>query len=205
MNRPLPIYIAVEDRISDAVARRLLRTCRSDFAIGATYMRGGFGYLKNNIGGFNKAARGTPFFVLTDLDQNECPPRLIAEWLPANRHPNLLFRVAVREVEGWLLADRGGFSSFLGISDRDIPTNLDSVQDPKALLLRLAARSRKVDIRMDLVPPARSERLIGPNYNGRLVEYIDRVWDPSKARLCSCSLDRTISSVNAFRSKYEDR
>jgi len=43
------------------------------------------------------------------------------KWLPYPKHPNLLFRVAVKEVEAWLLAHRAAFATFLGISDKLIP------------------------------------------------------------------------------------
>jgi len=36
-------------------------------------------------------------------------------------HPNFLFRVAVREVEAWLLAHREGIARFLGISEHLVP------------------------------------------------------------------------------------
>lgn len=54
--------------------------------------------------GFNFAARLTPFLVLADLDRIECAPKLIRDWLPVEKHPNPVFRVAVREVESWVQA-----------------------------------------------------------------------------------------------------
>ncbi|MDF2210039.1 hypothetical protein L1F28_15070 [Arthrospira platensis NCB002] len=42
------------------------------------------------------------YLVLTDLDKSECPLAIINEWLKSQpKHPNLLFRVAVKEVESW--------------------------------------------------------------------------------------------------------
>ncbi len=46
------------------------------FAVGSCLGHEGSGYLKKNMRKFNKAARGVPFFVLTDLDQTDCPPML---------------------------------------------------------------------------------------------------------------------------------
>jgi hypothetical protein len=37
----------------------------------------GFGYIKSKIKDFNRAAKGMPFLVLTDLDKEECAPKLI--------------------------------------------------------------------------------------------------------------------------------
>lgn len=95
----IPIQIAVEDELSEAVTRKLLESLNRDFLIGDVYSRGGFGYLKKNISAFNNAAKGVPYLVVTDLDRAICPLDLIEEWLPSNRHENLIFRIAVREIE----------------------------------------------------------------------------------------------------------
>jgi len=44
------------------------------------------------------AAAGTPILLLTDLDQHPCPLGLIEGWLDVEPHANLIFRVAVREL-----------------------------------------------------------------------------------------------------------
>lgn len=199
MRNPIPINLAVEDALSEAVVRKLLGRPKRHFAVGICYSQGGFGYLKRSIRGFNNAARGTPFFVLTDLDQAECPPVLINDWLPVPRNHNLQFRVAVREVEAWLLADRESFASYLRIPEEHIPPDVEAVADPKMLLVRLAARSPSRDLRIDLVPPAGSTRKQGPNYNGRLIAYVNQAWRPSIASLNSTSLSRTIRAIRRFR------
>ena len=99
MREPIPIHLAVEDELSEAVLREILKQSGRPFVVGAVYRRGGFGYLRANVRGFNNGAKGIPFFLLTDLDKNECAPMLIQEWLTVPLHPNLIFRVAVREVE----------------------------------------------------------------------------------------------------------
>lgn len=101
---PIPVNLAVEDELSEVVLRRLLADARC-YAVGTVYGRRGNGYLRKTIVGWNRAARGCPFIVLTDLDNTRCAPSLIAEWLTVPKHPNLLFRIAVREVEAWLLSD----------------------------------------------------------------------------------------------------
>ncbi len=76
----IPVNLVVEDFLSEAVLRRLLENSNQPFAVGACYCHGGFGYIKSKIMGFNHAAKGTPFLVLTDLDQAECPPAMLKEW-----------------------------------------------------------------------------------------------------------------------------
>ncbi|HEX9971235.1 MAG TPA: hypothetical protein VGD14_04115 [bacterium] len=104
MSDDVIINLAFEDPLHEAVLRKIFS--QFNFAVGKCFSHGGYGYLKTKIQGFNNAARVTPFLVLTDLDQVECAPILIKEWLPVPKHPNLLFRVAVREVESWVLAHR---------------------------------------------------------------------------------------------------
>lgn len=77
--------------------------------------------MKKNIHGFNNAAKGMPFLVLADLDDDECAPAKIQAWLSVPRHHNLIFRIAIHEVESWILADRVGFSKFIGMRRDLIP------------------------------------------------------------------------------------
>lgn len=115
----------VEDALSELVMRRLLSP---RYAIGAVYGRQGVHYIRANIGGFNHAAQGGPWAVLADLDREPCPPGLIARRLPRGRHQNLIFRLAVREVEAWLLADRAGFARFVGVRVQAAPANPEGLQ-----------------------------------------------------------------------------
>jgi len=98
----IPVDVAVEDELSEFIVLRLLAVAKPTYHVGVTYRRDGFGYLRRTINGWNAAARGKPFVVLTDLDDALCPADLIGEWLTSAPSPNLLFRVAVREVEAWL-------------------------------------------------------------------------------------------------------
>jgi len=194
---PIPIHLAVEDELSDVALRRILDGL-ARFAVGATYRRGGFGYLRKTIHGWNSAARGTPFVVLTDLDQYRCPAELIADWLPVPKHPNLLFRVAVREVESWLLADPGNLSSFFGVPARKVPGNTDGLFDPKAALVNLGRVSKFKVIRDSIVPRRGSTARQGPGYNGLLGQFVRESWDADAAKLNSPSLARTMARLASF-------
>ena len=139
-----------------------------------------------------------PYLILTDLDYNECAPTLIKEWLPETKNPNLIFRIAVREVESWVLADRLGFAKFLGISQNKMPKKPDELSDPKAHLINLARASRKRDLREDIIPKRGSTAKQGPAYNERLVSFVEAAWNPSTARQFSPSLERTLKAIEAF-------
>lgn len=171
------INLAVEDQLSEAVLRKILSITEGRFLIVNCYNRGGNVYLKKNIAGFNNAAKGTPFLVITDLDDSECPPALIKEWLPYPKHHNLLFRIAVREVEAWLLADCNGFAKYLGIAIKGIPLDVESIKDPKRRLIELAQKSRNRRLREAIVPGSKSDARQGPDYNGALISFVNRFWD----------------------------
>jgi hypothetical protein len=72
---PIPLNLATEDELSEVALLRLLDRL-GRFAVGAAYRRGGFGYLRRTILGWNQAAKGIPFLVLADLDKHECPASL---------------------------------------------------------------------------------------------------------------------------------
>ncbi len=199
MNAVIPVNLAVEDELSEAVLRKLLAQSQPGFAVGHAYRRGGFSYLRRTVAGFNQAARGVPFVLLTDLDRCQCAPALIEEWLRQPRHANLIFRVAVRAVEAWLLGHRSAVAAFLGIAERLVPRDVDGLRDPKGALIRLATRSRYRHRREAIVPRRGSTARIGPDYNGCLSESVRQDWNAGEAARCSPSLERTLRTLQGFR------
>lgn len=195
---PIPIYLAVEDNLSDAVIRKTLQSCVKDYAVAPTLGKRGSGHLKSRIQSYNLAAKHSPFLVVTDLDTAPCPAFLISSWLPNEQHHNLLLRIAVREVEAWIISDRVNFSAFLGISQSMIPTDIEALIDPKEVLITLARKSPKRSLREDLVPAAGSTARIGPNYNSRLSQFIYTQWNPNGASASSRSLRQAIHRLNTF-------
>jgi hypothetical protein len=195
---PIIVNIAVEDRLSEAITRKIIKKSQHHITIGTCYCKGGYGYLKRRILGFNRASRITPFFVLADLE-DECPPIQIKNWLTVPIEQNLLFRIAVREVESWLLADRDGFASFVGVSADIIPNTSDNIDDPKKFLINLTKRSRNRTLREAIVPALGSTARIGPDYNGQLIQFVDNHWDIEAATRNSSSLARTIKAIVNFK------
>jgi hypothetical protein len=202
MPDPIPVNLVVEDELSEAVVRRVLQQVRVGYAVGTCYRPGGFGYIRRKIRAFNQAARHCPYLVLTDLDKGECAPALIERWLNEAPHPNLLFRVAVREVESWLLADAKGFARFLGISAQHVPSDPDGLPDPKRRLIELARLSRRRDLRDSIVPRHGSTATVGPDYNGCLAGFVAGNWNSVKAAARSDSLRRFRSAVQSFRLRW---
>lgn len=195
----IPINIACEDPLSEAVIRKVLSHSPNTFHIGTCYSHGGFGYLKKTINGFNNSSKHCPFFVLTDLDQRECAPLLIQSWLNTPKHNNLIFRVAVREVESWLLADRYNFAKYVLVSIDHIPHTTEDIMNPKELLINIVKQSRKRSLKSDILPANNSTAKQGPNYNEPLIKFVEEHWNISEAANNSQSLQKTINALNEFR------
>lgn len=193
----ISINLVFEDELSEYVLRKLLDCFGDKYQSGFSYNSRGFGYIRNNINGFNQACVAVPFLVLTDLDNNPCPVQLIRDWFNHPMHPNMIFRIAVREVEAWILADVEGYSTFTGVSRVNFPDNPENELDPKRTLINLTRRSRKRRIREDIVP-INDNAQIGPNYNGRLMEFVFRYWEINRAIPRSESLRRAYEKLRLF-------
>ncbi len=197
-----PISLVVEDTLGQVVLRRILREYRSDALVGGCYGNRGYEYIRKRAREFNKAAKGLPLLMVADLEM-ECAPAQLRSLLPRPKHPNLLFRIAIMEIESWILADRSGFSSFLGVAKRRIPQNVDSVSDPKKLIVDLARRCRKRFLREALVPAPGSTARVGPEYNGQLSSFVVYAWNIEEASQNSPSLQRALSAIVRFQPTWQ--
>jgi len=208
MMRPIPIYLAVEDELSEWVVRRVLeerwKEQRVKYAIGPVFRRGGFGYLRKNIGPFSNVAKGCPVLLLTDLDRYRCPPDLITDWIAHPLHQNLLFRVAVREVESWILGDGSGLSEFMRLKKAFLIPNPESLKNPKEELLKLALRCPMRQIRDALAWCENSTGRIsqGPDYNGTLGRFVMNDWNISSARSKCHSLERLFAALQSLEGRF---
>ena len=191
------LNIAVEDDLSEMVIRKLIDSFYNKFHIQNVYSDNGFGYLKSNILGFNEASKFYPFLVLTDLDRYDCPVELIEDWITFEKHKNLIFRISVREVEAWLLADSKGLATFFRISETNIPLNPETEEDPKNTIIKLAGKSRARRIREDITPIEGAS--IGPNYNGCLGEFVMNRWSVAAAAARSKSLKKAYDQLKKFQ------
>lgn len=199
MSSSLSVNILVEGDLDEAVLKKVLDFV--DIEVTNVYGRRGKNYLKENVGRFNQAARHGKWVLLVDLNKDaECPPPLIASWLPA-RHPNLQFRVAVRAIEAWLLAERKEMARFLAVSPQRIPMVPEEEQRPKNTLIDLARYSKSRSIRSDIVPPEGSSASQGKLYTTRLIEFALRYWNPRRAAANSPSLKRSLDSLLCWKSE----
>ena len=192
------LVIAVEDELSGAVMRRLIAFSGRNFTINRVFNARGNARLKDGMIKFRAASRVLPHIVLTDLDRCPCPPELISNWNASLLPPQLLFSVAVREVEAWLMADRAGIAQFLHIDISKVPHAPEAEDDPKRTLINLARRSRKRRLSQEIVPETGSSSKIGPLYNTHFVNFVNSLWDVQQACLCAPSLGRTLLRISTF-------
>ena len=197
---PIQISVAVEGLIDEAVLRRLVE--QTGAQLGPVHGRNGKAQLLQRLNGYNSAARFQPWIVLVDLDQDaDCAPPFRAMHLPTSA-PDMCFRVAVREVEAWLMADRDALASFLSLPAARIPHQPDVEVDPKRKLVEIARLSRRRAIREGMVPRPESGRAVGPAYTSIMIEFSQTKWRPAVAEQTSDSLRRCRVRLQELIERY---
>ena len=190
---PLPVTVAVEGPSDVPVVRRILAT--AGLALGPVYGQSGKATINASIRAYNNAARHSPWFVLRDLDSDApCAPELAKRLLPEPA-AWMRFRIAVREVEAWLLAETVGIAAYLGVPRGLVPVAPETLDDAKLALVNLARRSKKSAIRKDMVPYPGLSSVVGPGYVSRLGDFATGHWNIDAAADRCDSLRRCISAV----------
>jgi hypothetical protein len=189
------MYLAVEDELSEAVGIRIIReTLGADMAV-QVLRKSGFGYLRSKLRNFSNMSKHYAVLMITDLDRELCAPSLKAKWFAGVEQPEkFVFRVAVREVESWLLADAPQLAGFLGVQEAVIPRDPDSVDDPKASLIQIARKAKR-ELREDIVPDRSTKAKQGLGYNRALCPFVVRNWNVRYAVTNSESLKRACHRV----------
>lgn len=185
------VILAVEDVLGEAVSTRILAS--QGIAVSQQLGLKGKGYLQQKAQSLNQTARGFAVFMLADQDSPDpCPPQLIRSWIKGPRNPHFFLRIAVMEVESWIMADRTGIASFLSVPLNRVPLDTDALTHPKEFLVSLARMSHRTRLRADLVPKPGATRKVGPGYNVRLGEFVRMHWDVERASQTSNTLKRTL-------------
>ena len=191
------ITLVVEDDLSGIVAERLVKEYIAGVKVLDLFVAGGS--VRGRIPGLNQRARfNGPVLALADLDRPlSCPAELVQEMTRGLIvEPNLLIRIAVLEIESWIMADRDSISRWLGISVRNVSQYPESLEDPKRALVQLASRSPYRRLREGIGP----DRVVGtnrtgPNYNDAVGDFVSHFWIPDAARRNAPSLDRAITRI----------
>lgn len=190
------ITIVVEDEVQLNIVKKLIKVSAPEVHIGRVLGMRGNSYIKNGINAFNEAAKIVPYVIITDLDSYRCPTLLINDWFYIKKSPNLLFNIAVKEAEAWLLADRKSFATFFGIAEATIGRNPEAITDPKRHIVTITKKSQNRAIREGLLPQGTAK--VGKLYNTILGEYISSSWNIFNAAQNSKSLSRLISKIKSI-------
>lgn len=200
------VGIAYEDPLSEALLDAILRQVAPELQVCVRLTHGGFGYLKRIAPGLNRSAAGMPYILIADLNHEyECAPDLLRAWLPGPAHSQFLLRVAVREVEAWVMADRPAFADFLGVARTKVPVNVEQLDDPKQTLVNLARRSRLVNVRRELSPSPGSTAKVGRGHNEMLTGFVRQRWRAREAQEHAPSLRRAVDRLAAFGQQARTR
>jgi len=156
--------------------------------------------LDPRLPGYNNAARLSPWLVVRDLDDAECAPTLVKKLLPV-RSDLMLLRVAVRELESWLLADTVSFAHFFHVHETSIPLEPDTLPDPKQAVLNLVRRSASRPVRDAMLPRERTTATVGPGYSAKLIEFIGDHWRIESAVENSPSLRKCVDALTSLEGR----
>lgn len=185
------LNILVEGYVDEAIARRLIHVSGNE--AGVAYGKKGWTYIQQKVAAFNRTCGAQGLLTLVDLmdTKRECPAEVLKEWLPHCDEKHV-FRVVVREVESWILADRSGLAGFLNIPPAKLSFDPELEADPKQTLINLARGSRSKAIRDALVPKNGQSASEGPLYSSELIRFVAEKWDPLAAQANSASLAKCL-------------
>lgn len=190
------IAVVAEDKLTESVIHKCISVFLPSYTVSRSEIKNGRGNVKKDLAPYMNLACSIPVVIVVDLDHDICAPNLLNLWNLQKVTSKFIFRVAVREIEAWVLADRKRVSAFLGCNSDDITSNPDNISDPKQVLLELARKYAKEELRRDLVPRNFSKYpRIGPAYNLQMCKFVQDKWRPHVARNKSNSLDRAIVAL----------
>jgi hypothetical protein len=194
----LTIGYGVEGATDAPVAEHLIRLL--DRQPRALSDSGGTTALDPRILKWNVSSLSTPILVLRDWDVRdgvECVPALLSKVCGGEfRTQNLVVRVPVRSIEAWLLADTDAFKDYFNVAK--VPLTPDEESTPKVALVSACRKSKSADIRNEMVPSAKSGRVVGALYASRIVDFASNHWDAIRASQNSPSLLRALSRLRSL-------
>ena len=194
------VTVATEDVLSASVATRLMARYAPQSEVTQVLVLDGINNIKARMQDLVQiAGREDLVLVLADLDHpNGCPLYRVSELSGGFTRPrNLLIRIAMPEIESWIMADRNGIAQWLNIPANIVPRYPESLNDPKRTLVQLASRSRNRAWRQRIAPShVLGTHRTGAGYNILLREFVTQHWNPDVARGHAPSLARAIARID---------
>ena len=187
------INVAVEGDSDVATARAVVLA--SGHSVAKIIAKGGKTRLDPALTKYNRTAAYSPWVVFRDSD-SRCPVTLRSELLRgcAPVDPQFVLRIAHSMTEAWLLGDADGFAAYFAVPADSVPADPETVMNAKTSLLTLVARSRRREIRDDMVRNGRP----GPLYTTRINDYASSAWRVDEAQHRCESLRRAVAALTAI-------
>lgn len=176
--------MAVELLVEGATDEYFVRECYRQLGIevGTVFGKRGVDYLVSRAQGFAIRGRYSPILILADfMDLREPCPVVARRDLVATDYPLALVRLAVNEIESWLLASRPELARYLGVSISRVPAAPDDVADPKRELVNIARCSPRPRIREMFVPREGYSSVVGAGYVDGFQEFLAGHWSLESA------------------------
>ena len=194
---PNTIAVVAEDKLTQAVLHKCIADFLPDFSIARTEVKGGRGNVQRELGAYVHLAQVMPVLIGVDLDSDECAPTLIADWKARyGTHQSLIIRVAVCEIESWVIADCKRIAKLINAKSDDITKTPDDLADPKNYFLEAVQATAPADMRNDLIPRNYNRYpRIGPAYNIQMCKFVEQRWRPHVAMKRSDSLARAVTAI----------
>lgn len=203
-DKTIQVYVSAEDPVTKAIVERLLAYCSTRFVVFKEIPARG-GEIKNKIQELNNLAASRPVILLTDLDTEYCAPQLKSKLLKdMAQSPNFVINIAIDEAEAWLMADREGFSKYLGIPIDVIPeSTMQKMGGSKPVLEMDFCYKSSLYLTHKIAPQSFNEELKqqiavqgqackGKEYNSAMLPFVKEVWNIEAATQNSDSLSRMI-------------
>lgn len=184
----MEIDLLVEGVTDEIVLRQALGALGHN--VGVVYGKRGIAYLRNRASGI--AVRGgfgyRVVIVADSMDFAGSPcPGASSESLVTSPPAGTLVRLAVREIESWILGSRGELARFLRVPVGRIPMLSDEIGDPKQALVNLARLSATKRLREMMVPREHVSSVVGTGYVDAVSEFMNSRWNIDSASASSRS------------------
>lgn len=89
-------------------------------------------------------------------------------------------------------------AEFLSVGLPLMPETPDDLPDPKTTLVNLARRSRRRDVKIQMVPEPGLSTTTGPGYSAFLIDFIRTKWNVNAAAQRSLSLRRCLDALRSL-------
>jgi hypothetical protein len=189
------VHLYVEGELEEPVARKIIREAGLRVS-GLENKRGKVPFMRDLPALMETVTANQPCFALRDLDLDAPCAGVFLERNRFAKQSGLVFRLAIRETEAWLMADRAAFSAFLGVEEGDVPATPEKLDEPKEEIVRLAKTLKAGPRRNALVPRLGSGRIVGPDYTATLADFARGDWSPKRSARRSPSLRATLNRLN---------